>query len=208
MATLQEEVKSTTVEMNKKRWKGVWEGSEAIVLVRRVLFSKRLASECKLTSFKCGPKLFSQVDFSSSTLLAVVRIPASVTDELPSLFRFFHHPRCLLSFFKDSIMAVSDHPAGVPVASLLLIHSLLLTDCNGQGVTLTAAPTGQVTTFEVTFGDGQPTASVIDYLPKCKVGSGSGPFIRLEKTDGSLVWAELGSFKGYFYGINTEQEAS
>ncbi|XP_065181253.1 mucin-5AC-like [Sycon ciliatum] len=65
----------------------------------------------------------------------------------------------------------------------------------GQVVSLSAAGTGQTTTaFTVTFGDGQPTADVTSYLPVCIVGSGSGPFIRLEKTDGSLVLAETGAF--------------
>ncbi|XP_065182000.1 uncharacterized protein LOC135812628 [Sycon ciliatum] len=88
-------------------------------------------------------------------------------------------------------MAVSDHSAGVLVASLLLIHSLLLTDCNGQAVTLTAGGTGQTYPFNVAFGDGQPTASVTDYLPWCVLDSERKSWIRLEKTDGSLVLAKL-----------------
>ena len=48
----------------------------------------------------------------------------------------------------------------------------------------------------MTFGDGQPTADVTSYLPLCVVGSGSGPWIRLEKTDGSIVLAETGAFSG------------
>ncbi|XP_065181255.1 uncharacterized protein LOC135811918 isoform X2 [Sycon ciliatum] len=65
----------------------------------------------------------------------------------------------------------------------------------GQPVSLIAVGTGQTTTaFTVTFGDGQPTANVTIYLPVCIVASGSGPFIRLEKTDGSLVLGETGAF--------------
>ncbi|XP_065181256.1 mucin-3A-like [Sycon ciliatum] len=64
----------------------------------------------------------------------------------------------------------------------------------GQRVSLSAGGTGQSTPITVTFGDGQPTADVTDYLPVCVVISGSGPFIRLEKTDGSLVLAETGAF--------------
>ncbi|XP_065181296.1 uncharacterized protein LOC135811945 isoform X10 [Sycon ciliatum] len=94
-------------------------------------------------------------------------------------------------------MACSGLCLGVLIGSLLLFCPLLLTGCNGQHVSLNAAGTGQSTTaFRVTFGDGQPTANVTDYLPVCLVASGSGPFIRLEKTDGSLVWAETGAFSG------------
>ena len=66
----------------------------------------------------------------------------------------------------------------------------------GQPVSLNAAGTGQLAPFTVTFGDGQPTADVTSYLPGCVVLSGMGSFIRLEKTDGSLVWAETGAFSG------------
>ncbi|XP_065181262.1 uncharacterized protein LOC135811926 isoform X2 [Sycon ciliatum] len=65
----------------------------------------------------------------------------------------------------------------------------------GQPVSLIAVGTGQTTTaFTVTFGDGQPTADVTSYLPVCIVSSGSGSFIRLAKTDGSLVLGETGAF--------------
>ncbi|XP_065182285.1 uncharacterized protein LOC135812995 [Sycon ciliatum] len=84
--------------------------------------------------------------------------------------------------------------AGVLIGCLLLFCPLLLTGCNGQTVGLSATGTRQLAPYRVTFGDGQPTAKVTDYLPACVVISGSGPFIRLEKTDGSLVLAELGSF--------------
>ena len=75
----------------------------------------------------------------------------------------------------------------------------------GQHVSLTAAGTRQLAPFTVTFGDGQPTANVTSYLPGCVVFSGSGPFIRLEKTDGSLVLAETGAFSGSLNGaqVNT-----
>ncbi|XP_065181299.1 serine-rich adhesin for platelets-like isoform X2 [Sycon ciliatum] len=80
--------------------------------------------------------------------------------------------------------------AGVLIGCLLLFCPLLLIGSNGQAVTLRAAGTGQSTTYLVTFGDGQPTVNVPDYLPLCLVSDGSGPFIRLEKTDGSLVLFE------------------
>ncbi|XP_065181230.1 uncharacterized protein LOC135811910 isoform X2 [Sycon ciliatum] len=84
---------------------------------------------------------------------------------------------------------------GVLIGCLLLFSPLLLIGCNGQPVTLTAGGIGQSTTaFIVTFGDGQPTANVTGYLPVCVAASGSGSFIRLEKTDGSLVLAETGAF--------------
>ncbi|XP_065182257.1 uncharacterized protein LOC135812966 [Sycon ciliatum] len=67
-------------------------------------------------------------------------------------------------------------------------------DVLSQTVGLSATGTRQLAPYRVTFGDGQPTANVTSYLPVCFVASGSGPFIRLEKTDGSLVLAELGSF--------------
>ncbi|XP_065182005.1 uncharacterized protein LOC135812635 [Sycon ciliatum] len=67
----------------------------------------------------------------------------------------------------------------------------------GQTVILGAAGTGQsMAAFTVAFGNGQPTVNVTDYLPVCLVISGSGPFIRLEKTDGSLVLGETGAFSG------------
>ena len=67
----------------------------------------------------------------------------------------------------------------------------------GQVVILGASDTGQTTAaFTVTFGDGQPSADVSGYLPTCVVLRGSGPFIRLVKTDGSLVLAETGAFSG------------
>ncbi|XP_065181993.1 uncharacterized protein LOC135812616 [Sycon ciliatum] len=84
-------------------------------------------------------------------------------------------------------------------ASWLMAVCILLENqaVKGRGVTLSASGTGQATTaFEVTFGDGQPTADVTNYLPTCVVLSGSGPFIRLEKTEGSLVLAETGTFSG------------
>ncbi|XP_065181321.1 uncharacterized protein LOC135811972 isoform X4 [Sycon ciliatum] len=94
-------------------------------------------------------------------------------------------------------MACSGLCLGVLIGCLLLFCPLLLTGCNGQHVSLNAAGTRQSTTaFRVTFGDGQPTANVTSYLPACVVISGSGPFIRLEKTDGSLVLAETGAFSG------------
>ncbi|XP_065181282.1 uncharacterized protein LOC135811938 [Sycon ciliatum] len=103
-------------------------------------------------------------------------------------------------------MACSGLCLGVLIGCLLLFCPLLLTGCNGQHVSLNAAGTGQSTTaFRVTFGDGQPTANVTSYLPACVVISGSGPFIRLEKTDGSLVLAETGAFSGSLNGaqVNT-----
>eukprot|EP00117_Sycon_ciliatum_P036506 scpid109787/ scgid27469/ len=94
-------------------------------------------------------------------------------------------------------MACSGLCLGVLIGCLLLFSPLLLIGCNGQAVILGAAGTGQLAPFTVTFGDGQPTANVTDYLPVCFVASGSGPFIRLEKTDGSLVLAETGAFSGF-----------
>ncbi|XP_065181992.1 uncharacterized protein LOC135812615 [Sycon ciliatum] len=74
----------------------------------------------------------------------------------------------------------------------------------GQPLILNAAGTGQLAPFRVTFGDGQPTADVTNYLPACWVFFGPGPFIRLEKTDGSLVLAETGAFSvGIIFVVNT-----
>ncbi|XP_065182013.1 uncharacterized protein LOC135812654 [Sycon ciliatum] len=67
----------------------------------------------------------------------------------------------------------------------------------GQYPVLVAAGTGQGTPFIMTFGDGQSTADVLSYMPVCIVTSGSAPFIRLEKTDGSLVLGVTGSFTGF-----------
>ncbi|XP_065181268.1 uncharacterized protein LOC135811929 isoform X2 [Sycon ciliatum] len=67
----------------------------------------------------------------------------------------------------------------------------------GQAVLLGAFGTGQtIPPYIETFGNGQPTAYVTGYLPVCFVFGGSGPFIRLEKTDGSLVLVERGAFSG------------
>ncbi|XP_065181438.1 uncharacterized protein LOC135812047 isoform X2 [Sycon ciliatum] len=93
-------------------------------------------------------------------------------------------------------MASSGLCFGILMGCLLLFSPLLLIGCNGQPVSLIADGTGQHPPYTVTFGDGQPTADVISYLPGCVVLSGSGPWIRLEKTDGSLVLGETGAFSG------------
>ncbi|XP_065181434.1 uncharacterized protein LOC135812046 isoform X1 [Sycon ciliatum] len=95
-----------------------------------------------------------------------------------------------------TMMASSGLFFGILMGCLLLFSPLLLIGCNGQPVGLNADGTGQHAPFIVTFGDGQPTADVTSYLPLCVVGSGSGPWIRLEKTDGSIVLAETGAFSG------------
>ncbi|XP_065181300.1 uncharacterized protein LOC135811948 isoform X3 [Sycon ciliatum] len=91
-------------------------------------------------------------------------------------------------------MACSGLCLGVLIGCLFLFCPLLLTGCDGQHVSLNAAGTRQLAPYRVTFGDGQPTANVTSYLPVCVVISGSGPFIRLEKTDGSLLLGETGAF--------------
>ncbi|XP_065182248.1 mucin-5AC-like [Sycon ciliatum] len=78
---------------------------------------------------------------------------------------------------------------------------------DSQAVILGAGGTGQQSPFTVTFGDGQPTVNVTVYLPTCIVTSGSGPFIRLEKTDGSLVLGETGTFSGSFNGASVNSTA-
>ena len=80
---------------------------------------------------------------------------------------------------------------------LASLHCNLVYVLAGQYPVLVAAGTGQGTPFIMTFGDGQSTADVLSYMPVCIVTSGSAPFIRLEKTDGSLVLGVTGSFTGF-----------
>ncbi|XP_065182245.1 uncharacterized protein LOC135812954 [Sycon ciliatum] len=117
----------------------------------------------------------------------------------PSTFIQYLDVNNLYGWAMSQHLPVSDFRWEKPSEKLL--NKILNTqDDSGQVVGLSAGFTRQPSLpFRVTFGDGQPTADVTSYLPECVVGSsgGSGPFIRLEKTDGSLVLAEIGAFSGF-----------